>query len=337
MRLFKIFSIFILLMATAVYYHEHSSRYQTISGKIFGTYYNIKINTLNKNNKLENKVKVVLNKVNAAMSMFDPESEISRINRETSGRPLKLSPSLGYLLQNAAKVYAESNGAFDPTVGPLVNLWGFGVNTVTKTPSEQQIAEILPHVGFNKLHFDDNFTTLQKTDAQVYIDLSAIAKGYGVDRIAEMLHSEGYHDFVIEIGGEVRVSGTRDGINPWNIGVARPSESGFRNAFVLDLTDYAVATSGDYRNFFYSGGKRYAHTISARTGRPVEHNLASVTVFYPTCMLADAYATAIMALGEKDGLELAEKLNLPALLFIRGQDDSITMETSTAARNLIGE
>ena len=116
MRLFKIFSIFILLMATAVYYHEHSSRYQTISGKIFGTYYNIKINTLNKNNKLENKVKVVLNEVNAAMSMFDPESEISRINRETSNRPLKLAPSLGYLLQNAAKVYAESNGAFDPTV-----------------------------------------------------------------------------------------------------------------------------------------------------------------------------------------------------------------------------
>lgn len=337
MRLFKIFSIFILLTATAVYYHEHSSRYQTISGKIFGTYYNIKINTPIKNNTLENKVKVTLNEINATMSMFDPESDISRINRDESGQPQQLAPQLAYLLKNAAKVYTESNGAFDPTVGPLVNLWGFGVDTVVKIPSDSKIAEVLPHVGFDKLHFNDDFTTLQKNDPQVYIDLSAIAKGYGVDRIAEMLHAEGYHDFVVEIGGEVRVSGTRDGLNPWSVGIARPSAEGSRNAFVLDLTDYAVATTGDYRNFFYSGGRRYAHTISARTGRPVEHNLASVTVFYPNCMLADAYATAIMALGEKDGLKMAERLNLPILMFIRGDNDGITMETSSAARNLIGE
>ncbi len=336
MRLFKIFSIFVLVMAAAIYYHEHSSRFQTLSGKIFGTYYNIKINTPIKNNTLESKVKVILNEVNTTMSMFDPKSDISRINHDESGKPQQLAPQLSYLFKNAAKVYTESGGAFDPTVGPLVNLWGFGVDTVVKIPSESKIAEVLPHVGFDKLLFSDDFTTLQKTNAQVYIDLSAIAKGYGVDRIAEMLHTEGYHDFVVEIGGEVRVSGTRDGLNPWSVGITKPSAEGSRNAFVLDLTDYAVATSGDYRNFFFSGGRRYAHTISARTGRPVEHNLASVTVFYPNCMLADAYATAIMALGEKNGLEMAEKLNLPVLLFIRGDDDGISMKTSSAARNLIG-
>lgn len=337
MRLFKIFSILILVATIAVYYREYSSSIQTIHGKIFGTFYNIKINTTSKNKQLENKVKVTLNEVNAAMSMFDPSSDISRINQENSSVPIKLPPSLSYLLQNAAKVNTESHGAFDPTVGRLVNLWGFGVDTVTKIPNEQQIAAVLPHTGFEKLRFNDDFSRLQKTDPEVYIDLSAIAKGYGVDRIAEMLHDEGYHDFVVEIGGEVRVSGTRDGINPWSVGIARPSPDGTRNALVLDITDYAIATSGDYRNFFYADGRRYSHTISAKTGRPVEHNLASVTVFYPNCMLADAYATALMALGEEEGMKLAEKLNLPVLFFIRGHDDLIRMEISSAAQNLIGE
>lgn len=336
MRLFKYFSISLILIILVVYARSNYGPYQTMSGKIFGTYYSIKIKTDNINNGLHHKVKQTLKAVNHQMSVFDALSEVSRINKSPAGQEIQLSLEMSFLLQAAFKVHQQSKGAFDPTVGKLVNLWGFGTDKLTKIPNQTQIDEALRHTGFTKLKFANNFKSLKKTDKDVYLDLSSIAKGYGVDKVAELLENEGYHDYIVEIGGEVRASGVKnDKKDGWSLGVAKPDEQGSDNALVVDISDYAVATSGDYRNFFYQDGRRYAHTISPQDGKPVEHNLASATVFHNSCMLADAYATAIMSLGEVSGLAMANRLNLPVILFVRNSDNSTTMLNSNAANALL--
>ena len=175
-----------------------------------------------------------------------------------------------------------------------------------------------------------------KTNPETYTNLSALAKGYAVDRIAKLLSNMGYTDYVVEIGGEVKAAGNRveDG-EGWNIAVVEPNTETNKNAYVVALKDYAVATSGDYRNFFYYNDKRYSHTISPKDGYPVEHNLASVTVFNSSCMHADALATAIMAMGEKKGLAFANNNNLAAVLFVREGDNQFKALISKKAEKLL--
>lgn len=339
MRTFKYISIFLVVVVGILCVWHLRSPYLQYNGKIFGTYYSVKIKSNIKNNELKDKIKQTLKDVNDHMSMFEKDSEVSVINRTNKNERILLSPEMQYLLEQAAIINQQSSGAFDPTVGRLVNLWGFGTTKMNDVPKEEYIKKALESTGFAKhLTFDNNYQFLVKDNSLAQLDLSAIAKGYGVDKVAELLEKEGYTDFVVEIGGEVRGKGSNaETPNGWNVGVARPSEKGFENAFVLTFSDYAAATSGDYRNFFYKDGKRYAHTISPFDGHPVEHNLASVTVFNKKCMLADAYATAIMALGEKKGLEFADKYDIPAVFFIRNQDDVVTMQMSQTAIALIGK
>ena len=330
---------FLVVAAASLYYMRFRQPYQIMSGETMNTYYRIKIRTDKENNLLHNAVKAELQQINHEMSVFENSSEISQINSDDSGDWLDLSPEMSEVLKDAYETYVESKGYFDPTVGKLIDLWGFGsTRKAKKIPDDQQITEALKTVGFNKLLFNSDFSQVKKTTPDVKINLSALAKGYGVDRIARLLDSYGYTDYIVEIGGEVKARGNRTpNGNGWNVAVARPNSPTNENAYVVGLKDFAVATSGDYRNFFYYKEKRYSHTISPKDGYPVEHNLASVTVFHPNCMHADALATAIMAMGGKNGTTFANKNNLAAILFVREEDNSFKAILSNAAKKLLGE
>lgn len=338
MRFLKYFSIFLIIAGIIFYLGMNTRKYQVMSGKTMGTYYNIKIKTPKENNLLHNTIKAELQRINEQMSVFDSTSEISLINRSESTGWIDMSPELSEVMKEAYAVYKESNGAFDPTVGKLIDLWGFGVTSTKSIPSEEEINEVMKYTGFDKIKFNHNFTQLKKLNPNVYINLSALAKGYGVDRIAGMLSKIGYKDYVVEIGGEVVTSGKRDEYtNGWNIGVSKPNDRNSENAFIVTLKDYAVATSGDYRNFFEYEGKRYSHTISPQNGYPVEHNLASATVFNKQCMVADAYATALMSMGEEKGLRFANRNKLAAILFVRDSNNNIVALVSNEAKKLLDD
>ncbi len=340
MRFLKYFSIFALIIFGIYYISQHTGdAYVKLTGQTMGTYYNIKIHTGRDKTIIDKAVREELAQVNGEMSVFDKNSEISRINQAPAGEWVELSPAMAYLLKDAAKIYRQSNGYFDPTVGKLVDLWGFGVSEVKHVPDDAAIKAALKDVGFNQLVFSSNGRKVKKNNSETYLNLSAIAKGYGVDRIAKLLEKMEFHDFVVEIGGEVRAKGRRDSnTNGWNIGVVAPNSEGTgKNAYVVTLKNYSVATSGDYRNYFYIGDKRYSHTISPHNGRPVQHNLASVTVFAPNSMDADAYATAIMAMGEKKGLKFANDNKLAVIMFAHNKDGSFDSIVSDEGRKFIGE
>lgn len=338
MRLFKYISIFVAVVFAGYFFIFQDNPYQEISGKAFGTYYNIKIRTDYKNRSLLSKVKEELDRINSQMSVFEPGSEINDINEASSAQSIELSTEMSYILENSHNIYKLTSGSFDPTVGRLVDLWGFGAGKHKDTPNEQDIAETLKDSGFSKLTFSPDYKRLRKSSHNNYINLSAIAKGYGVDQIAILLKKEGYKDFVVEIGGEVMASGEKsDADKGWNIGVAAPGSNNKagENAVVIRLHNMAVATSGDYRNYYYKDNKRYSHTISPQTGYPVEHNLASVTVFDKNCMRADAIATGIMAMGEKKGMAFANQNRIPVIMFVRDDNSNAQMQVSNEAKKML--
>ena len=306
MRILRYFSIFFVLGYAAWYFYAGDKPYQSISGQTMGTYYNVKIRTRKEDNMLPQKIRQRLDELNREMSVFDSESEISRLNNAKAGEWIDLSPEMSKVMKDSAKIWRLSGGAFDPTVGRLVDLWGFGASVPKKAPSEAEIKEVLKYTGFDKLKFADGYSRVKKSNDNIYINLSAIAKGYGVDRIAKLLEDEGYTDFVVEIGGEVVARGSRsEEEKGWKIGVVKPAETP-ETAFVADLRNAAVATSGDYRNYYYKDGKKYAHTIDPRTGYPVQHSILSATVIARDCMSADAYATAFMVMGLEEAERFAD-------------------------------
>ena len=337
MRILKYISIIVLLAVLALYLRSTFSDCQEFGGSIFNTYYRVRVRTPLPDKTLPEKVREVLDKVDLQMSVFRPDSEISRLNRTPADTEFRLSAELSALLKEAVKINRESGGAFDPAIAPLIDLWGFGPGHRFQAPARQKIAEVLSYSRLDNLQFSHDFSAVTKKDVRTALNLSAIAKGYAVDCVARMLEDAGFKDYIVDIGGEIRLSGTRDDAgNLWNIGVGAPVKEGSANAMVLEISDYAIATSGDYRNFIEQDGKIFSHTISPQTGQPVKNDLASATVFAPGCMEADAYATAIMALGAERGLLLAEKLNLPAIVFIHGDNGGFTMRASAAAKKLIG-
>ena len=262
----------------------------------------------------------VLNRVNTEMSTYLPDSELSRINATDSADRIPVSVSLMRVLQAAQEISRLTQGAFDVTIGPLVNLWGFGPEQDFSVPAEEQVNRSLRLVGYEKLRLDPAASTLKKAHNGVSIDLSAIAKGYGVDRIADYLDSLQLDNFLVEIGGEIRARGLNGEQLPWQIGIEQPvaGQRGVQRIIKLDNT--AMATSGDYRNYFEQDGTRYSHTIDPRTGRPVSHGLASVTVLHPSTMLADAWATGLLALGPDEGYATALENGLAAYFIVRGDE-----------------
>jgi thiamine biosynthesis lipoprotein len=218
----------------------------------------------------------------------------------------------------ADRVSRLSEGAFDVTVGPLVNLWGFGPDPVRfEPPPDSAIDAARERVDYRSLRADCGQPAIRKDKADVYVDLSAYAKGFGVDRVAELLDARGLHRYLVEIGGELRMRGLNADDQPWAVAIETPAESSGNVMRIVRLTDKAMASSGDYRNYFESGGRRFSHSIDPRTGRPTTHNLAAVTVVSDSAALADALATALLVLGPDDGFVLAESEGIPAYFQLR--------------------
>jgi FAD:protein FMN transferase len=301
---------------------------QMLSGRTMGTTYSIKVAP--KGNipsllKISKEVERVLAEVNLQMSTYIPDSEISRFNASESTEWFAVSPETASVVQMAQDISAASNGAFDVTVGPLVDLWGFGATgKVSTPPSSEQVAEVIEVVGFQKLEYRLDPPALRKQVPRLQVDLSAIAKGHGVDRVAERLFAIGVNHFFVEVGGEVRTSGTKMDGQRWRVGIEEataelPSGDARPIYQVLELSAQALATSGNYRNYFEANGRRYAHTLDPRTGVPAEVEIASASVVAESCALADGVATAMMCVGYKAGLELAEQNGWAVLLMIRSE------------------
>lgn len=263
-----------------------------------------------------NAINQALVDVNQAMSTYIDDSELSIINRLPANNTVEPSAQLHAILVKADEISTKSSGAFDVTVGPLVNLWGFGPDgRIIKSPDQNEIDDIRDRVGYRFLELSSKSLTKHKDS---YIDLSAIAKGYGVDVIATLLENSGVHSYLIEIGGELRAKGFKPDGSNWKIAIESPS-AGFERTIqkIIAVKDVGIATSGDYRNYFEEGGVRFSHTIDPNTGRPITHRLASVTVLMPTCAEADAYATALMVMGEESAFTFALENNIEAFFIVK--------------------
>ena len=264
------------------------------------------------------------------MSNWDRDSEVSRFNASPVGEWMTLSLPLAEVVRTALALSGMSGGAFDVTVGALVDVWGFGPAPARGFPGRLEIEAALLRTGYQHLELEGN-RLRKKRD--VGIDLSAIAKGYGVDAIVDTVAGLGCTDYLVEIGGEVRVRGKSPRGRPWKLGIESPEANGSAHR-VVALDEGAVATSGDYRNFFERDGKRYSHTIDPRLGTPVEHVLASATVVHASAMWADGYATLIAVLGPEAGFAFAESRDLAAYLLVR-REDRLESRATTAMTALL--
>lgn len=304
-----------------------------ISGPIFGTRYHISVVMEDDQIRLQQLaggIEQVLDGVDAAMSTWREDSELSRFNSLPDQSDwTALSVPLYTVLLEAETVSALTDGAFDVTIGPVVNLWGFGPDArPDKVPDEATLARILDRTGHEKIELRDQPPGIRTSETQ-YLDLSAIAKGFGVDEVGRYLVAEGISSYLVEIGGEVRVGGRKPDGSAWRLAIETPGDAAEQvnrivalgGALAVDsVRNYrALATSGDYRNYYEFNGQRYSHTLDPQTGKPITHNLASVTVIAENCMRADALATGFTVMGFKDAMALAVRQNIPAYFIVRGE------------------
>jgi thiamine biosynthesis lipoprotein len=300
-----------------------ADRELAISGPTMGTVFNVKVVTDDVSDdhrdRLTEIVHQVVEGVDQTMSTYRPESEIEHFNRGGTD-VFAASRDLIEVVVEAQRVARLTNGAFDITVGPLVDLWGFGPSGPTDAPSEEDLQQLVAVTGYEQLEIDIEGRTLRKARPDCRIDLSAIAKGFAADRTSAVLARQGLPNHMVEVGGEVRARGVNGSGEPWKIGIERPTVAGRSLHTAVALADMSLATSGDYRNYFERDGVRVSHTIDPRTGRPITHNLASVSVIHASCMTADALATALGVLGPDEGYELAERQDIPALFLVRLDD-----------------
>ena len=276
-----------------------------------------------------------LEEINGLMSTYDSESELSRFNRSESTDWFSVSSETALVVSCAMEIAERTNGAFDPTVGPLVNLWGFGpTKDRDELPTEEAITLALEQTGYEQLAVRRDPPALRKVNPQIYVDLSAIAKGYAVDQISDLLTSKGIPSAMVDIGGEVRTTGTKPGEQPWRIAIEKPESPEDPFQGILEITNSSLATSGDYQNFFVKDGRRYSHTIDPQTGRPVQHRLAVVSVQADTCMEADALATALLVMGPERGYDWCEQHGVAALFQLREENGQIVTRSSSRYEEL---
>ncbi len=311
-------ALLVMLCALAGCQRQDSaaSGYLDLRGQTMGTYYALRYRGCSVSAA---DVEARLHSVNQSMSTYIEASELSAFNRSNSTDWTPVSPALAEVLAAAQEVWRRSAGAFDVTVGPLVNLWGFGAETRTEQPDEAEQQAAAQRVGMHHLalELERKPPRIRKKIPDLFVDLSALAKGYAVDRIALLLAQQGCTDYMVDIGGELRLAGNSPRGGPWRIGVEAP-EAGWvgRVQSVLTLSDISVATSGDYRNFRLLEGRRVDHVFDPRTALPADNAVASVTVLHDSAMWADAWATALMVLGGDAGLALAEEEGLPVYLLL---------------------
>ena len=301
--LWQIPLLILLVVGTVIVIaQQHNTLYQNNTGFIFGTTYNI---TYQSDIDLQKDIEAEMNKVNVSLSTFEPQSIISKVNQN---RDVRLDNMFTEVFTLAEQISRETDGAFDITVAPLVNEWGFGFKSGV-VPNKHVIDSLKQLTGYQKVKLVGG--RVVKNDPRIMLDCSAIAKGYGSDVVAKFLKSKGIDNFMVEIGGEIVTSGISPERVPWRIGVTKPEDDSLQQQqalqTVLNVTDKAMATSGNYRNFYYKGGKKYAHTIDPKTGYPVQHNILSATVIANSCAEADAYATAFMVMGLDKAKTVLEK------------------------------
>lgn len=291
-------------------------------GATMGTTYSVKLVGLPPGVSRDQVAAVVqqeLGRIENLMSTYKPDSELSRFNAAPASNWFPVSKDTAQVVAEAIRVARLSDGALDVTVGPVVDLWSFGTEARPQgvVPTADQIAQASSAVGFEQIEARLDPPALRKSSKQCRLDLSAVAKGFAVDQVARRLTEMGIDRSMVEVGGEVRTAGRNTDGQPWHIAVETPDLTGRNVQRVVDLHDRAMATSGDYRNYFEKDGFRFCHIIDPRTGRPVTHRLASVTVLADTCMEADALATALFVLGPDKGMRLAADKNLAVLMLVR--------------------
>lgn len=293
-----------LIVGTVVIWrqgHPAPAPYQEEEGSIFGTVYHVKYQS---DSLLTEDIKATLKAVDMSLSMFNEGSTLARINRNET---VQADSLLRIVFLQSQQISQATDGAFDITVGPLVNAWGFGFKH-GELPDSARVDSLRSFVGHRLVSMDEA-GRMHKTDERMVLDCSAVAKGFGVDCVAGLLRDRGVKNFMVEIGGEIVVSGVNAKGKPWSIGISVPSETDSdQTQSVMRITDAALATSGNYRNFYVTeDGRKLAHTIDPRTGYPVQHSVLSATVVAPTCAMADAFATAFMVLGIDGAQQVLEK------------------------------
>jgi len=295
-----------------------------LSGATMGTRYHITVVAYPSSfdtKQVQNSIDQLLEKINQQMSTYQNDAEISRFNRYRGNDWFPISNEFLYVISQAKKAYQVSHAAFDPSIYPLVNLWGFAQSSPIIPPSDQLINHALQHIGLQHLNIQTTPAALAKDDILLSLDLSAIAKGYAVDQVSALLSRYGLHNHLVEIGGEIHAQGNNSQQQAWHIAVEHPANLQQPHAPItgLYLHNQSLATSGNYRNFFEYQGKRYAHTLDPKTGKPTQHSLISVTVVHPSSLWADAMATAIMVMGAEKGLAFANQQKL-AVFMVTSKD-----------------
>ena len=295
---------------------------QNLQGQTMGTYYSVKYVTDSSEptpEVIQTEIDKRLEEVNDQMSTYRPGSELSRFNQSTEVNvPFPVSAATAKVVSKAIEINKLTDGSLDVTVGPLVNLWGFGPEgRVTKAPTDEDLAKRRAWIGIDKLAVQDN--NLIKTIPELYVDLSSIAKGYGVDVVAEYLESININNYMVDIGGEVGTKGKNGKDAPWRIAIEKPATDGVSQTAqeIIEPGDLSIATSGDYRNYFEQDGVHFSHTIDPKTGKPISHKLVSITVLADDCMTADGLSTGLNVLGPEAGLALAEKMNVPVFMIVK--------------------
>lgn len=309
-------------------------------GRCMGTTWSVRVPATHGGNEglLRAAIGETLEAVEQEMSHYREDSTISRFNRRSGSTWFPVSKEFARLVMRADHVFRETNGAFDVTCAPLVDLWGFGPKSGdARVPTTADIAAAMNRTGSRHLDARAAPPALRKHIPELELNLSAIAKGHAVDRVGRMLVDRGIRDWLVEVGGELKIAGERASGVSWTIAIERPLASGRLAHTALEVEDIAVATSGDYLIFWEHEGRRFSHIIDPRTGRPVRHDTASVSVFASTCAEADAWATALLVLGAEKGLALADTLGLTASFVVRTAADQFDVKTSSAHRRRYGD
>jgi len=331
------FLVLLVIGTILIVRQQQSMPYQHNTGFVFGTVYSI---TYQSDKNLQKEIEAELKKVDNSLSTFNKNSVISKINRSEKVVPDKMFLEVFNLAQSVSE---ETNGAFDITVAPLVNAWGFGFKK-GDNPTRSMMDSLKPLVGYKKVQAvkEHGEFIIRKSDPRIMLDCSAIAKGYGSDVVARYFMAHGVKNFMIEIGGEIVTRGYSPKRLPWKIGVTKPTDDSLNVKeeiqTILNVTDKAMATSGNYRNFYYKGGKKYAHTIDPTTGCPVQHDLLSATVLAGNCATADAYATSFMVMGMERAKEVLDRHpDLMAYLIYSDKDGKPAVWYSESLNGKISE
>jgi len=350
---FIIIAIFSVMLFGCNRYSDE--QIQVLSGSTMGTSFNIQIviNSKNINKELiASEINAIFELINSLMSTWRKDSELSRINQAAINQWVTVSADTLNVIELAYSISELSNGAFDITIGNIINLWGFGPNgRPSRVPNKVSIQQAISTSGFRQLDIDHEQSAIKK-NVDMYIDLSAIAKGYAVDKIAFYLDKNSFSGYLIEVGGEIRIKGKKPDNTIWKVAIEIPEvqpipesvvpslttdiKSEFRKVKqVISLTNQSIATSGDYRNYFEQNGKRYSHTLNPVTGKPITHSLASVTVISENAAKADAIATALMVMGIESGLKFSEKNNIAAYFIYRGNNNFKVATTNEFKQYLV--